>query len=357
GDGRIPASRKRDQERAARRDRAVRGRAPGGAGGLGARGEGRHRARLRPDGHHGQRDARDHQLGNGRIGDRAGAEPGRRQHRRGDPGRLDAASRGRPGTPHGPRARHPRGPRVPGPRGEPAGRAHRRQGPHPRRHPPPGRHRGPRHRAAEARGRAHADGRQGHRRADPHRARPARADHRRPRHGQDGHRHRHHHQPEGPGRRLRVRRHRPEGLDGGGRGQPPVERRRHGLHHRRRGDGVGPGPHAVHRAVRGHRAGRVLHVHQERRGQGHAHPLRVRRPFQAGRGLPADVAGAAPPPGARGVPGRRVLPALAPPRARGQAVGRDGRRVADRASHHRDAGRRRVGVHPDQRDLHHGRAD
>jgi hypothetical protein len=41
--------------------------------------------------------------------------------------------------------------------------------------------------------------------------------------------------------------------------------------------------------------------------------VRVRRPQQAGRGVPADVAGAAPPAGARGVPGRRLLPAQPPP--------------------------------------------
>ena len=33
-----------------------------------------------------------------------------------------------------------------------------------------------------------------------------------------------------------------------------------------------------------------------------------------------------------------------------------GRRVADRSAHHRDQGRRHLGLHPDQRDLHHGRA-
>ena len=57
------------------------------------------------------------------------------------------------------------------------------------------------------------------------------------------------------------------------------------------------------------------------------------------------------PPGPRGVPGRRLLPALAPARARRQAVRQEGRRLADRAADHRDAGRRRVGLHPDQRHL------
>ena len=49
------------------------------------------------------------------------------------------------------------------------------------------------------------DGHQGHRRHDPDRPGPARADHRRPEDRQDGHRHRHDHQPEDGKRRLRVR--------------------------------------------------------------------------------------------------------------------------------------------------------
>jgi F-type H+-transporting ATPase subunit alpha len=60
--------------------------------------------------------------------------------------------------------------------------------------------------------------------------------------------------------------------------------------------------------------------------------LRLRRPHQAGRRVPPDLAHPAPPAGARGVPGRRVLPALAPARARGQAArgrgrGRTGRTI------------------------------
>ena len=43
----------------------------------------------------------------------------------------------------------------------------------------------------------------------------------------------------------------------------------------------------------------------------------LRRPHQARLRLPADVAAAAPPAGSRGLPGRRLLPALAPARARG----------------------------------------
>ena len=101
----------------------------------------------------------------------------------------------------------------------------------------------------------------------------------------------------------------------------------------------------------GARHGRVLPVQRP--------PRRVllRRPLQAGRRLPPDVAAAAPPAGPRGVPRRRVLPALAPARARRQAQRRARRRVAHGAARHRDAGRRRVRLHPDQRDLHHRRPD
>ena len=70
------------------------------------------------------------------------------------------------------------------------------------------------HRTAAGEGAA-ADRHQGDRRHDPDRPRPARADHRRPGHGQDRHRGRHDHQSEGHRRRLRVRRHRAEALHRG----------------------------------------------------------------------------------------------------------------------------------------------
>ena len=63
------------------------------------------------------------------------------------------------------------------------------------------------------------------------------------------------------------------------------------------------------------------------------------------------------PPGPRGLSGRRVLPPLAPAGAGRQDVRRDGLGLVDRPADHRDAGERRVRVHPDQRDLHHRRAD
>ena len=74
---------------------------------------------------------------------------------------------------------------------------------------------------------------------DPHRARPARAHHRRPPDRQDRDHRRHDHQPEGPGRDLRLRGHRPEGLDGDA-GRAQARRvRRHGVLDRGRRHRVG----------------------------------------------------------------------------------------------------------------------
>ncbi len=91
--------------------------------------------------------------------------------------------------------------------------------------------------------------------------------------------------------------------------------------------------------------------------QRHARRDRVRRPVQAGRFLPPDVAAAAPPAGPRSLPRRRVLSPLAAARARRQAEREERLGLADGAADHRDAGRRRLGLHPDQRDLDHRRPD
>ena len=104
-------------------------------------------------------------------------------------------------------------------------------------------------------------------------------------------------------------------------------------------------------AVRRRRDGRVLPLQRQARAR------HLRRPLEARRRVPPALAAAAPPAGPRGVPGRRLLPALAAARARVQAVRRARRRLADRAADHRDAGRRRVRLHPDERDLDHRRAD
>src|SRR5580693_5203097 len=61
--------------------------------------------------------------------------------------------------------------------------------------------------------------------------------------------------------------------------------------------------------------------------------------------------------GPRGLPGRRVLPALPAARAVRQAVRRPRRRLADRAADRRDQGQRHLRLHPDQRHLDHRRAD
>ena len=110
-----------------------------------------------------------------------------------------------------------------------------------------------------------------------------------------------------------------------------------------------PGPVQVPRPLRRLRHGPALD------GERRARPHRLRRPVQAGRGLPPGVAAAAPPAGPRGVPRRRLLPPQPPARAGRQAVRRERRRLADRAADHRDQGRRHLGLHPDQRDLDHRR--
>ena len=73
--------------------------------------------------------------------------------------------------------------------------------------------------------------------------------------------------------------------------------------------------------------------------------------------LPRDVAAAAPPCRPRGVPWRRLLPALPAAGARRPHERAVRRRLADGAAGHRDAGERRLGLHPDERDLDHGRPD
>ena len=179
---------------------------------------------------------------------------------------------------------------------------------------------------------AAADRHQGDRRDDPGRARPAGADHRRPADRQDRHRHRHHHQPEvqlgvrrpgAPGQ-VHLRGGRPEGLHhrpgaagAGGRG-------RDGVHHHRRGPRLRPGRLQVHRPL--HRVGDrpALDV------RGPARADHLRRPVQAGRGVPGHLAAAAPAARPRGLPGRRLLPALPAAGAVRQAVGRPGRRLAHR---------------------------
>ena len=112
---------------------------------------------------------------------------------------------------------------------------------------------------------------------------------------------------------LRLRRHRPEALHRGAVRQGAGGARRAGLLHRRRRHRLRSGADAVPGAVHRLHHGRVLPR------QRHARRDRLRRPLQAGRRLPPDVAAAAPPARPRGLSRRRVLPALAPAGARRQA--------------------------------------
>ena len=88
-----------------------------------------------------------------------------------------------------------------------------------------------------------------------------------------------------------------------------------------------------------------------------ARARRLRRPVEARAGVSRDLAAAAAAAGPRGVSGRRLLSALAPAGARGEAEHVAGRRLADGAADHRDAGGRPLGVHSDERHLDHRRPD
>ena len=207
-----------------------------------------------------------------------------------------------------------------------------------------------RRRAPAGEGAAH-DRHQVDRLDDERRPRPARADHRRPLDRQDGDPDRHDPQPARHRRPLHLRRDRPEGVDGRRHLRAAARRGRDGVHddrHRRRPRGRAD---QVDGAVRRLRDGRALPLQRQARAR------HVRRPLQACGRVPPALAAAAPAAGPRGVPGRRLLSPLAAARARLQAQRGERRRLADRAAGDRDAGRRRLGVHPDQRDLDHRRAD
>ncbi len=195
------------------------------------------------------------------------------------------------------------------------------------------------------------DRNQGHRLDDPHRPRPARAYHRRPPDRQDRHRHRHHHQPEGPGCLLHLRLHRPEDVQCCLHRGRANEGRRDGVYdnHRRRGERSRAS--AVYRALYRLLDGRVLSRFRPRVAAG------LRRPDQARAGVSSGIAAAEASAWARGVSRRHFLPALPIAGARRETQRRARRRIAYGAADHRDAGRRRIGVYPDQRDLDHRRPD
>ena len=150
---------------------------------------------------------------------------------------------------------------------------------------------------------------------------------------------------------VHLRGHRPESVHGVGGGRDAPGERGARVHGRRERVGRGSRAVPVHRALCGRGARRVLDVRGRQRVD------RLRRPVQAGRRLPRDLTAAPPAAGTRGVSGRRVLPALASARARGEALRRSRRRFPHGAADHRDEGRRHLRVHPDQRHLDHRRAD
>ena len=152
-------------------------------------------------------------------------------------------------------------------------------------------------------------------------------------------------------REMLLRRGRSERIVGGQRDRSPAQARRDGLHHGHPRRRQRPCPAAIHRSVRRHRDGRVLHV------QGPARADRVRRLVEAGPGLSAVVAAVAAAAGTRSLSWRRVLCPQPVAGTLRQAERRTGWRIADLAADHRNARRRSVGVHSDQRDFDHRRSD
>ena len=290
---------------------------------------------------------------------RHGAEPGDRQCRRGDLRRGPRHPRRRHGQPHRPHRRRAGRHRPARPRGRCARQPDRRQGPDRQHRAPPGRSEGAGHHSAQIRARAGADRHQGDRQPDPDRPRPARTDHRRPPDRQDRCYHRHHHQPEDHQRRrrreqealLHLRRDRPEALHRGAARAHAGRKRRAGIFHHRRRHRLGSGAAAVPRTLYRLHHGRVLPRQWPPRGD------LLRRSVQAGRRLPPDVAAAAPPARPRSLSRRRVLSALAPAGTRRENERRTRRGQPDRFAGDRDPGRRRLGLHPDQRDFDHRRPD
>ena len=146
------------------------------------------------------------------------------------------------------------------------------------------------------------------------RARPARADHRRPRHRQDRDRRRHHHQPEAQRHDLRLCRGRAEIVDrraGDRRGAQRMARR--SAASSSSPSAVGRAGPAMDRAVRRLHHGGIFPRPRPARAGGH------RRSDQARRDPSRDRAADAPAAGPRGLSGRRLLCACAAAGARREA--------------------------------------
>ena len=174
------------------------------------------------------------------------------------------------------RPHHGQAPAGPGrqgpsrPRGGCARQTDRRQGRNQDRHFLSGGKTRSRHHLPQVGFAADSDRHHGHRRDDPHRSRPARVDHRRPRHGQDHHRHRRHHQPGSHQPRQRRKTRLPSALQHlrRGRAEERQRRARHrhpqldrgdALHHRRFCDRLRFRHQPVSRTVRRLRDGRMVH--------------------------------------------------------------------------------------------------
>ena len=125
--------------------------------------------------------------------------------------------------------------------------------------------------------------------------------------------HRHDPQPERHRRHLHLQRDRPEAVDRRAGGAHARRSRRDALHDRGRGDGVRSGADALHQPVLGDGDGRVL----PRLGPPRAADLR--RSLEARAVVSRNLAAAAPSARPRGVSRRRLLSALAPAGARGEA--------------------------------------
>ena len=106
-----------------------------------------------------------------------------------------------------------------------------------------------------------------------------------------GDRIRYHHQPEGQGRHLHLRCHRPEALHRGKPCAEPDRSRCHELHHRGVGNSLRAVAPAVYRTLLRLRHGRIFHA------SGQACPDHLRRPVQARGRLPCPVAADPPSPG------------------------------------------------------------
>ena len=189
---------------------------------------------------------------------RHGAQPRRRQRRRGAVRRSAGDSRRRRGQAHRPHRGSPGRRSAARTRRQCARPADRRQGADQDHRDATNRNQGARHHPPSAGQGAAADRNQGDRLDAADRARTARADHRRPPDRQDRDRDRHDHQSARPERAVLLRRDRAEALDrrAGGREAQPL--RRDGIHHGGRRDRFRSGAAAVHRAVQRLHDGRVL---------------------------------------------------------------------------------------------------